>query len=188
MTSPPREPPLQVVISEEPRTVLMAERLRDGRVAIGTRTQGPAGEWLAGDLHLLDPQVQLDLAAWLVAAVEDGWIDTVRRRQIAPVRTAGELYGEGPGALARLALNTMSEIPPPLLARAMMLLANSLGPTARDRLVEQLNETANGAEDAELRRRMADENQAFAYAIAAAGLYDALSRGIYPEDVEPSPG
>jgi hypothetical protein len=30
---------------------------------------------------------------------------------------------------------------------------------------------------------MADENQAFAYAIAAAALYDALSRGIIPEDV-----
>jgi hypothetical protein len=127
--------------------------------------------------------MQLDLAAWLVPAVEDGWIDTVRQRQADPVRTAGELYGEGPGALARLALNTVAEIPPPLLARSMILLANSLGPGARDRLVGRLNETSSRSEEAELRRQMADENQTFAYAIAAAALYDALSRGIIPEDV-----
>src|SRR5687767_1126292 len=120
--------------------MLTAERLRDGRVALGTRMQASDGSWRAGELHLLDSQMQLDLAAWLVPAIEDGWIDTVRQRQADPVRTAGELYGEGPGAVARLALNTVAEIPPPLLARSMILLANSLGPGARDRLVGRLNE------------------------------------------------
>jgi hypothetical protein len=180
-----KEPGFQALISEDPATMLVAERLRDGRVALGTRVQRPDGEWDVGELHLLDPTVQLDLAAWLAPAVEAGWIDTIRQRRTDPLRTAGELYGEGPGAVTRFALDTLAEIPPALVSRAMILLANAVGPRARSRLVERLNETANRSEDSELRRRLADENEAFAYAVAAAALFDALEEGVYPEDVEP---
>jgi hypothetical protein len=173
----------QALISTDPPTMLVAERLRDGRLALGTRVQLPNGEWKASDLSFLDPSVQLDLVAWLTPAVETGWIDTVRHRQEGPLRTAGELYGEGPGAVTRLALDTLAEIPSALMTRAMVLLANSVGPQARQRLIERLNETSNVSEDTELRLRMADENETLAYAVAAAALFDAASRGIYPEDV-----
>ena len=33
-------------------------------------------------------------------------------------------------------------------------------------------------------RRIADENEAFAYAVAAASLFDALAEGVYPEDLD----
>jgi hypothetical protein len=165
--------------------VLIAERLRDGKVALGTRVQQRDGEWTPGELHFLDPIVQLDLASWLAPAVEAGWIDTVRERRPEPLRTAGELYGEGPGAVMKFALDTLAEIPPTLLRRAMILLANAVGPRARTRLVERLNETLNRSEDTELRRRMADESEAFAYAVAGAALFDALEEGLYPEDLEP---
>ncbi|MQA91193.1 MAG: hypothetical protein GEU90_13330 [Gemmatimonas sp.] len=184
MTAAGKEPGFQVRISDNPATELVAERLRDGRVALGTRVQQPDGDWSAGELLLLDPTVQLDLAAWLAPAVEDGWIGTIRQRRPDPLRTAGELYGEGPGAVMRFALDTVAEIPPGLLSRAMVLLANAVGPRARSRLVERLNETPNRSEDSELRRRLADENEAFAYAVAAAALFDALEEGVYPEDVE----
>lgn len=167
-----------VPISADPPVELVAERLRDGRIALGTRTRSRSGRWEAGELHLLDPAVQLDLAAWLTEAVEDGWLDTVRARREAPVQTAAELYGEGPGSLQQLALATLAEIPPPLLARAMILLANALGPHARARIVERLNATTDPSEEAELRRRLADENEAFAYAVAAAGLFDAISEEV----------
>ena len=48
------EPGLEIVVSDEPRVVLYAERLRDGRVALGTRREGERG-WEAGELHLLEP-------------------------------------------------------------------------------------------------------------------------------------
>jgi hypothetical protein len=183
VSSTPREPAFQVVITEDPLILLVAERLRDGRVALGTRIQRPNGEWEPGELHLLEPAAQLDLAGWLAPAVEAGWIDTIRHRQADPLRTAGELYGEGPGALERLAHDTIAQIPPRLLALSMILLANAVGPKARERLVERLNETESRSEDIELRRRLSDENETFAYAVAAASLFDALARGVFPEDV-----
>ena len=169
-------------ISDNPPTILVAERLRDGRLAFGTRVQTPGGEWKAGELHLLDPTIMLDLAAWLDRKVEGDWLETVRERQVEPLRTAEALYGEGPGAVARLAHDTLSEIPPDLLRRAMILLANSIGPSARQRLIGQLNETQVGAEDQELRRRLADEHEALGYAVAAAALFDAVARGVLLED------
>src|SRR5690606_7512612 len=99
------------------------------------------------------------------------------------LRTAEALYGEGPGAISRLARDTISEIPPELLRRAMILLANAIGPAARQRLVGRLNRTEVGAEDEELRRRLADEHEALGYAVAAAGLFDALARGVLLEDL-----
>jgi hypothetical protein len=167
----------QAQIGDQPPTMLVAERLRDGRVALGTRVQRPDGEWDPGELHLLDRSAQLDFAAWLTSAVEAGWIDTIRHRRTDTLRTANELYGEGPGAVMRLALDTLAEISPALLARAMILLANSVGPTSRDRLVDRLNETEDRSEDLELRRRLQDQNETFAYAIAAAALFDALEEG-----------
>ncbi len=176
MVDQPHSPGFQARISDDPPVVLVAERLRDGRMAIGTRTQRPNGDWDPGELLLLDPSVQLDLASWLAPAVSAGWIDTVRQRRDAPLRTAGELHGEGPGAVMRFALDTVAEISPALLARAMMLLANSVGPAARQRLVDRLNETEDQSEDLELRRRLLDENETFAYAVAAAALFDALDQ------------
>jgi len=184
MRDSPRGSGFQLQIADSPPVVLVAERLRDGRVALGTRVQRPTGDWDPGELHLLDPSVQLALAAWLTPAVESGWIDTVRQRQVDPLRTAEELHGEGPGALLRFGLDTLAEISPALLARAMILLANSVGPDAHGRLVERLNQTTNPLEDAELRRRIADENETFAYAVAAAALFDALDRGVAAEDFE----
>lgn len=178
-----REPMLEIAVSEEPRTVLYAERLRDGRIALGTRTWRD-GAWKPGELHLLEPAAYLNLASWLAPAVEDAWMDTVRQRQAEPLRTAFELYGSDSGAVERLTERTLEEIPPDLLARAMILLANAIGPQARARLVERLNRTGSVSEDAELRRRLADEHEAFAYAISAAALYDAIARGI-DEEAEP---
>lgn len=179
-----REPPLHLLISSDPPTELVAERLRDGRVAMGTRTRGKDGTWHPGELHLLDPPAQLELAGWLAPAVEGAWTETVRQRRAEPLRTAGELYGEGPGAVSRLAFDILGELPPDLLARAMILLANAVGPLARDRLIDRLNETDDRSEDEELRRRLADENEAFAYAVAAAALFGALAEGVFPEDLE----
>ncbi len=178
---PPREPGFQALIGRDPPTRLVAERLRDGRIAMGTQVQKADGRWEPGELHFLEPSVYLDLAAWLSPAVEAVWVETVWQRQAETLRTAHELYGEGPGALTRLAAETMREIPPPLLVRGLILLANAVGPQARERLVELLNETDDRLDDQELRRRLADQNEGFAYAIAAAGLFDALVRGIYPE-------
>jgi hypothetical protein len=174
----------QVLLADDPPTMLVAERLRDGRVALGTRVRTDGGDWAPGELLLLEPTVQLDLAAWLTPCVEAGWLDTVRQRLADPLRTAGELYGEGPGAVKRFALETLGEIPPHLLALAMILLANAVGPHARERLIERLNETGSRSEDAELRRRLAEENEAFAYSVAAASLFDALARGISPADAD----
>jgi hypothetical protein len=109
--------------------------------------------------------------------VSAAWIDAIRDRQEAPLRTAEELFGGGTEGVARLANEMLQQIPHGLLARAMILLANSIGPEARNRLVHRLNLTTNPAEDSALRRRMADENEAFAYAVAAAALYDALASG-----------
>lgn len=172
-----RAPTFESLIGEDPRTVLFAERLRDGRIAVGTRALLRDGSWAAGELHVLEPAAYLDLAAWLAPAVEEGWIDTVRARGEDPLRTAAELYGEGAESARRLADEMLREIPPSLLARALVLLANSIGPDARERLVARLNATDNASEDAILRRRLAEEKEAFAYVIAAAALYDTVARG-----------
>jgi hypothetical protein len=182
VTDAGRVPPFSVTISRDPLTELFAERLRDGRIALGTRILR-GEEWQAGELHLLDPSNYLDLTAWLSNLVGEAWEETVQQRQAEPLRTAYQLYGEGPGAIRQLAHDTIDEIPPSLLARALLLLANSVGPQARERLVERLNVTENRSEELELRRRLADENETFAYAVAAAALFDALARGILPEDM-----
>lgn len=174
MSDPKRHPAFQTRIAEDPPTTLFAERLRDGRVALGTRTRRPDGEWEPGELHILDPADYLDFAAWLAPAVHDAWIQTVRERSAEPLRTADELYGEEPGSVKRLVERILEEIPPDLLTRGMILLANSIGPGSRARLVERLNSTEDPSEDAELRRRLADEHEAFAYVIAAAALFDTM--------------
>lgn len=162
--------------------MLFAERLRDGRIALGTRVMRKDGSWEPGELHLLETAAYLDLAAWLSPAVEDAWIGPVRDRQAKPLLTAQELYGEDPGAAERLLEGVLREIPSGLLLRAMILLANSIGPEARERLVTRLNQTSDRSEEAELRRRLADEQESFAYVIAAAALYDALERGVSADD------
>lgn len=171
-----KEPGLELVVNEDPRIVLYFEQLRDGRIAIGTRREiGERRE--PGELQLLESRAYLDLAAWLAPLVSRAWSDAIRERQPEPLRTARELYGDGPEAASRLALEMLDQLPPDLLARAMILLANSIGPEARNRLVQRLNQTSNPAEDSALRRQMADENEAFAYAVAAAALYDAIASG-----------
>lgn len=177
-----RDPAFETVVGEDPTTVLFAERLRDGRVALGTRQQQRDGSWEPGELHLLAPRAWLDLAAWLSPLVQEAWVETVRDRQDEPLRTARDLYGGGSAGAERLATEMLQQIPAALLARAMILLANSIGPEARQRLVQRLNRTSNRFEDAALRRRMADEHEAFAYSIAAAALLDALDRGIAEDD------
>jgi hypothetical protein len=135
-------------------------------------------------MQLLEPAAGLDLAAWLSEMVEDSWMGAVRERQPEPLRTAEELYGPGVGGVRRLAEEMLREIPPELMRRAMVLLANSVGPDAHRRLVQRLNRTGAGWEDAALRRRMADEHEAFAYSVAAAALFDALATGAADEEEE----
>jgi len=178
------DPAFEAVIQRDPPTVLHAEWLRDGRVALGTRHQRRDGSWEAGELQLLEPAVCLDLAAWLSPIVLDGWIESVRERQMEPLQTAQELFGEGSAGAERLALEMLREIPSELIVRGLVLLANSMGPENRERLVQRLNRTSSGAEDAALRRRLADEHEAFAYAVAAASLFDALARRLVEESDE----
>lgn len=173
-------PGFEARIEDEPPAVLFAERLRDGRIALGTRRKGRGGEWEPGELHLLEPRIWLDLAAWLAPLVEEAWSETVRERRAEPLRTARDLYGEG-GA-ARMAAEMTREIPPELLARAMVLLANSIGPEEHERLVQRLNRTTDREDDSALRRQMAEEHEAFAYAVAAASLYDAIAEGAADEE------
>ena len=174
----------EAVIQRDPPTVLHAEWLRDGRIALGTRRQRADGQWEAGELHVLDAAACLDLSAWLAPIVLDGWIASIRERQGEPLKTARELYGEGPAAAERLALEMLREIPSELLVRGLVLLANSMGPESRERLIQRLNRTSNRGEDAALRRRLADEHEAFAYAVAAAGIFDALARRLLDDTSE----
>ena len=178
------DPAFESIVQQDPPTVLHAEWLRDGRVALGTRHQRRDGSWEAGELHLLEPGVCLDLAAWLSPIVQEGWIESVRERQGEPLQTARELFGEGPPGAERLALEMLREIPPDLLVRGLVLLANSMGPENRERLVQKLNRTTSRMEDAALRRRLADEHEAFAYAVAAAALFDALARRLLDDTSE----
>lgn len=162
--------PFETLVQDDPPTVLHAERLRDGRIAVGTRSQRRDGSWEAGELHLLEPAVGLDLAAWLTPVVTERWRETIRERSAESLRTAQDLYGEEPNAARRLAMDMLQEIPPELLVRALVLLANSMGPENRERLVQRLNQTTDRSEDAMLRRQLAEEDEALAYAVAAAGL------------------
>ena len=157
------------------------DELWRGRVALGTRRQR-GSDWEPGELHLLGPSAYLDLAAWLATLVSAAWIDAIRERREEPLRTAEELFGAGTGGVERLAGDLLAEIPPALLTRAMILLANSIGPEARNRLVQRLNRTTNVSDDAMLRRQMADESEAFAYAVATAALYDALATGVVEDE------
>jgi hypothetical protein len=174
-----REPGLEILIAEDPPVVLYAERLRDGRVALGTRRR-EGEEWRAGELFLLDSSAYLSLAGWLAPLVCAAWIEPIRERRTEPLRTAEELYGSGREGVLRLAHQMLDQVPPVYLTRALILLANSIGPETRNRLIQQLNRTLNVSEDAALRRRIADDNEAFAYAVAAAALFDALASG--PEE------
>lgn len=175
--------PLEIELDDE-RTCVRAELLRDGRLAIGTRARSSDGGWDSGDLVLLDRRAYVALAAWLAQLVEDAWIETARRHQEAQLATARDLYGAGAAAAERLAGDMEREIPYTLRRRAMLLLANAIGPEMRERLVAQLN-TVPASGEAELRRRLAEEREAFAYALAAAALYDALGEGAVGEAAEP---
>ncbi|HEV2130295.1 MAG TPA: hypothetical protein VGR27_04305 [Longimicrobiaceae bacterium] len=182
MDGTPREPVFTAPLDDDLGTVLFAERLRDGRIALGTRTPRGDGEWEHGELHLLSPSTALALTGWLAPVVSDAWLATVRERGAEQLRTAYDLHGEGVGAVQRLALDVLQEIPPELLVRALLLLINSIGPEARQRRVERLNRTPDRSEEAALRRQLVEEREAFAYAIAAAALFDALAQGLPDEE------
>jgi hypothetical protein len=173
----PREPRFETTVGGEAGVVLYAERLRDNRLALGTRTRGRDGAWHAGELHVLERGEYLALAAWLAGVVEEQWAGTIRDRQAEQLDLAHDLYGEGPEALTRLALDIVREMPPALMRRALVLLINSIGPEAHQRLITRLNRTDEFSEDAALRRRIAEEREAFAYAVAAAALFEAIEQG-----------
>ncbi len=184
MDGPIREPVFTLPLEGDPGAELYAERLRDGRIALGTRTARAAGEWEPGELHLLAPATAAALAGWLAPLVSDLWLPTVREHAAEQLRTAADLHGEGAGGVRRLALDVLQEIPPELLVRALLLLSNSIGPEARQRTVARLNRTPDASEEAALRRQLAEEREAFAYAVAAAALFDALAQGLPVEEVE----
>lgn len=184
MDGPAREPIFTLPLDDDPGAELFAERLRDGRIALGTRTVKAGGEWEHGELHLLSPATAAALAGWLAPLVSDVWLPTVRERAAEQLRTAYDLHGEGAGAVRRLAFEVLQEIPSELLVRAMLLLISSIGPEARQRTVARLNRTPDASEEAALRRQLAEEREAFAYAIAAAALFDALVQGLPDEDGE----
>lgn len=178
--------PLEIELDDE-HTCVRAELLKDGRLAIGTRAKNRAGGWDAGDLVILERRASLALAAWLAPLVEEAWVDTARRHQEAQLRTARDLHGEGAHAAERLAGEMLHEVPFALRRRALLLLANAIGPETRERLIARLNEIPAAPDDAELRRRLAEEREAFAYTLAAAALYDALAEGAVGEAAETDP-
>lgn len=184
MTRADRDDGFEVVIQEAPAVVLYAERLRDGRIALGTREERSEGDWDPGEMHILEPRAMLALAAGVAPWVNDAWIDSVRERQPAPLETAAELYGAGPDGATRLAMEMLAQIPPSLMARGLILLANAIGPDSRHRLVHQLNRTTDRTADDVLRRQLSEEHEAFGYAVAAAALFDALARGVVEETEE----
>ncbi len=182
MSDPLRSNQFETPIGGDPRAVLYAERLRDGRIALGTRMQQENGEWRNGELHVLGTPEYLALAGWLGEHVETAWVDTLRERRAAQLRTASDLYGGGAEAAERLALETLREVPASLLVRALLLLANSVGPQSRERAVLRLNRTPDPSEEAALRRRLAEEQEAFAFSVAAAALFDAIDRGLASDE------
>lgn len=159
-----------VEVPLEGGAALRATRLRDGRVALETRVEDGA----AGAAVTLPPASALALAAWLAPLVEGEWIASVRDRLPAQRALAEDLYGDEERGLHRLAAQLLDEVPPGLLSRALILLANAIGPDARRGLVEALNQTSDVSADAILRRRLAEETDAFAYVVAAAAVYDGI--------------
>lgn len=184
----PRDPAFTVPLASDSRAELYAERLRDGRVVLGTRVALQDGEWEHGELHLLAEGAALALAGWLAPLVHEAWLGAVRERRAEQLRTASDLHGEGAGAVHRLALESLREIPPGLLVHALLLLINAIGPEARERLVLRLNRTRDISEEEMLRRRLDEEREAFAYAIAAAALLDALGQGMPLEEPDAREG
>jgi hypothetical protein len=176
---PPR---LTVRLEAGTETELFAERLRDGRVAIGSRD---AGAGSGSTMIVLDSSSMLALSAWLAPLVESAWLDSARARQAESVRNAEDLYGESADAARRLALDVVGEIPPAMLRRAFLLLANSIGPSIRDRLVDRLNRTEDGWEDGMIRREIAEVDESLAYAVAAGALFDAIERGVAGPAADP---
>lgn len=166
---------------DEGRTLVRAELLKDGRLAIGTRSKSHTGAWEAGELVLLEPRAYVALAAWLAPQVEAVWTQTARRHREPQLATARDLYGEGAQAAEQLAADMLHEIPYSLSRRALLLLANATGPEMRERLVARLNQLPAAPDDAELRQQLAEEQGAFAYVLAAAALYDALAEGAVGE-------
>jgi hypothetical protein len=164
-------------LTEEGDVVLFAERLRDGRVALGTRRREGEG-WKPSELHLLERPAYLALAGWLGTITEGSWIDSVRERQEESLRTAEDLYGDAADGAERLALEMMRQLPPSLLRRALLLLVNSIGPEAQNRMVERLNRTGDRSEEAMIRRQLAEAQEALAYAVGAAALFDAIEEGV----------
>jgi hypothetical protein len=178
---------VSIPLDADGELVLFGERLRDGRIALGTKRRRD-GEWLPGELHLLERGAYLALAGWLAPAVEESWLETVRERQAEPLDTARELYGDAADGADRLAGQMLRQLPPSLLRRALLLLVNSIGPDARERLVEQLNRTTDFSQDAQLRRQLAEEEEALAYAVAAAALLDAIAEGLVGPGADGSDG
>jgi hypothetical protein len=169
---------LELLVHDTPPTILYTERLKDGRIALGTRVQSTAGAWHAGELHVLEPAAYLALAGWLAEPVAEAWLAPVRDRRDGQLRTAQDLYGPGAAGAQRLADDLLREVPRPLLVRALLLLVNSLGPAEHSRLVGQINATPPGPEEEELRRRLAEQREGFAYALAGAALLDAIEAGL----------
>lgn len=161
MNGPARPAPLSLPLDEETGETLRVERLRDGRVALGTED---------GALHLLPPRAAAALAGWLAPVVEEAWEETLRGRLGDALATADDLYPDEPERAARHARDLLDQLPPRLLGRALTLLANSIGPEAREEMVRALNRTGDSSEEAWLRRRLAEEGDAFAYVVAAAAL------------------
>jgi hypothetical protein len=176
---PEREPVVEIPLADEPEAALLLDRLRDGRLAVGIRPSPRRGD--RAELAVLDTPAALALASWLSTAVEDAWRPSVREHRDEQLRIAFELHGPGTASVEALAAALLREIPPGLLARALILLANAIGPDARARMVARLNATPSVSEDAELRRRLAEEGEAFGYAVAAAAVFDALASGAAEE-------
>jgi hypothetical protein len=172
VTEGPNEPPFRAELEGAAAAALVAERRGDGAVALSAR--GPEGEWSAAQVHVLPPAAASALAGWLAPSVVQEWMGTVRQHLDAQLATAEALYGGEPGGLRRLGHKLLEELPPGLLARALVLLAGSIGPDARERIVGSLNRTTDFSEDLILRRRLAEEGDAFAYVVAAAAVFDAL--------------
>jgi hypothetical protein len=159
------EAPLRVALEGAGGAVLRAERLRGGGVSL-------AADGVAGEMRLAGPEAAA-LAGWLTATVQREWVGTVREHLGPQLATAEALFGEEKDGARRLAMRLLEEVPPGLLSRALVLLANDIGPRGRERLVGRINGTADFSEDLMLRRRLADEGDAFAYVVAAAALLDA---------------
>lgn len=148
-----------------------AEWLRDGRLALGLRGTTPDAP---SEIHTLAPDAALALVAWLTPLVEREWLPVARRRAEAQLALAEQVHGEERGGIRRTAMQMLDELPPRLLARALALLANAIGPGEHARKVRELNRTANFSDDLRLRQSLAEETSAFAYVLAAAALFDAI--------------